>query len=275
MIKLAREEAARIAGVAVFALAACATPPAPAPAAPTPPAAPPSGDSAPAPSASTSSAGGARAGVAGSDAPPADTSGTPHERLMRSHFREAALIRTAVIDGKLANVVVPAEALANTEGLGKIEPAWQSSIDVLRYAARRMQHASDIPGAAAAIADIGIACGACHNAAGGPHTKLDAPPASDGSLESRMRRHVWATDRLWEGIFGPSDASWKAGAEALSGEPFPKEVLERGGVHAKSEAARFMSIVATIGPKKTPQDRGQAYASLLETCSACHVVTRK
>lgn len=193
---------------------------------------------------------------------------------MRSHFREAALIQKAVRNGAIADAVPPAEALANMEGLGRIEPAWQSSIDVLQYAARRIQHSSDVPAVAAALADIGIACGACHKAAGGPTVKVDAPPAGDGSVASRMRRHVWATERLWEGIVVPSDASWKAGAEALSGEPFPKEVVNRGDVHGRSAAARFKSLVAEAPSKKTQADRGQLYASLLETCSACHVVTR-
>lgn len=184
-------------------------------------------------------------------------------------------MRTAVINGVLSDVAVSAEALSNMEGLGKIEPAWQSSIDVLQYAAKRIRRSSDIPAAAAAIGDIGIACGACHKAMGAsPALKVDAPPGADGSLAARMRRHAWATDRLWEGIIVPSDASWKAGAAALSGEPFPKEVLDKGDVHARSSAARFRSLVATAASRKTPAERGQLYATLLETCSACHMTTR-
>lgn len=265
------------AALVLAALAACASPP---------PAAPPSSSArsaqaspadadAEAPPPRLASPDSAAQGPAKAPDAKPDTSGTPRERLMRSHFREAALIRKAVIDGMLADAVAPADALAKTEGFGKIDPAWQSSIDVLQYAAKRIQHGSDIPSTAAAVADIGIACGACHKAAGGPRATVEQPPSADGSLESRMRRHVWATERLWEGIFVPSDASWKAGGDALSREPFPKEVLDKGGVHGRSAANRFTSIVATLPSKKTPQDRGQVYASLLETCSACHVVTRK
>ncbi|MBS2011356.1 MAG: hypothetical protein JST00_00480 [Deltaproteobacteria bacterium] len=203
-----------------------------------------------------------------------DKSGTPRERLMRSHFREVALIRAAVIDGKLADAVGPADALSRNEGLGKIDPSWQSSIDVLEYAAKRIQHGSDIPAVSAAVSDIGIACGACHKAAGGPKATAEPAPATGATLAARMSRHVWATERLWEGLYVPSDAAWKAGADALSGEPFPKEVVDKGGVHGRSAADRFKTIVGTLASKKSPQDRGQAYASLLETCSACHVNTR-
>lgn len=193
---------------------------------------------------------------------------------MRSHFKETALIRTAVIDGVLSDAAAPAETLGDVDRLGRIEPGWQSSIDVLQYAAKRIRRSSDVPAIAAAIADIGIACGACHKASGGPKVTLEAPPAADGSLAVRMRRHVWATERLWEGIFVPSDASWKAGTAALSGESFPKELLDKGDVHARSSADRFKSLVATAASKKTPQERGQLYATLLETCSACHIATR-
>jgi cytochrome c553 len=195
---------------------------------------------------------------------------------MRSHFKEAGLMRIAVVNGVLSDAAAPAEALSNMEGLGKIDPSWQSSIDVLQYASRRIRSSSDVPAAAAAIADIGIACGACHKAVGGgPAVKVDAPPITDGSLQSRMRQHIWATDRLWEGLFVPSDASWKAGAAALSTDPFPKELLDKGDVHARSAAARFKSLVATAASQKKPAERGQLYATLLETCAACHAATRK
>jgi len=266
--------------LAVLALAACTTPPVASPSTPKPSASvspAPAADDVPTTPASSSASEAppapAAQGSARAQHPEPDTSGTPRARLMRSHFRDAALIRKAVIDGVIADAVAPADALAKIEGLGKIEPAWQSSIDVLQYAARRIQHGSDIPATAAAVADIGIACGACHKAAGGPHLKVDAPPTGDGSLESRMRRHVWATERLWEGIFVPSDASWNAGADALVGDPFPKEILDRGGVHARSASAQFRSLVSTVAAKKTPEERGQVYASLLATCSACHAAT--
>lgn len=194
---------------------------------------------------------------------------------MKNHFKEATVIRNAVIDGRLSDASRAAQSLPDNEGLGKINPSWQSSIDVLEYAAKRIQRSSDTPALAVAIADIAIACGQCHKAAGGPKIEAEPVPPSDGSLAGRMHRHAWATERLWEGIYGPSDPAWKAGASALSGEPFPKEVLEKGDVNARAAADRFKGLVPTLASKKTPQDRGQVYANLLETCAACHTATRK
>lgn len=131
-------------------------------------------------------------------------------------------------------------------------------------------------GAAALVADIGLACGSCHRVAGGPKLTLGSPPpAADTSVKTRMKRHIWAVERLWEGVYAPSDASWKAGVDALAGDQFPKEVLDKGGVHARSAATRFTTLVAGAGTKKKAEERGALYASLLGTCSSCHLTARE
>jgi cytochrome c556 len=193
---------------------------------------------------------------------------------MRSHFKEAAVVRMAVIRGSLSEAAGPAEALGKMEGFGNLLASWQAPIDALKAASLRISQSPDIPGAAAAIADIGVACGTCHRAAGGPTVEPGSPPAVGTTLASRMQRHVWATERLWEGLFVPADASWKTGAEALVREPFPKEVLAKGGVHAKSAAARFKTLVATAPAQNKLEERAKLYSTLLETCSACHVAVR-
>jgi cytochrome c553 len=262
----------RTALLALF-VAACggpSTPPESPPPAPTPtaPAAPT--DVTPAPDA------GAPEPTANDATPkpaPADETGTPRERLMKTHFKETAVVRAAVIKGSLNEAVAPAEALTKMEGLGTPDKKWQPALEALQNASRRIGQSPDIPGAAAATADIGVACGSCHRVAGGPKVTVESPPPVDKTLQSRMRRHVWATERLWEALYVPSDASWKAGTDALSGDPFPKEILDKGGVHSRSAGAKFKSIVATAGSKKKVEDRAKVYASLLETCSACHVST--
>ena len=266
----------RIAGLTALSLLACSNPPPPAAPAPAPtseaPPAPAAGPAAPAASASspTGDPGPAEAKKTPAEEPP----GTPRERLMRAHFKETAVVRDAVIRGALSEAVAPASALAKMEGIGPIQPSWKPSIDALQAASRRISQSPDIPGASAAIADIGVACGTCHAGAGGPKVKIEAPPTPDKTLASRMQRHVWATERLWEALYVPSDPSWKAGVDALAADPFPKEVLDKGGVHARSAAGRFKTLAATAGAAKKIEDRAKAYASLLETCSACHQATR-
>lgn len=195
---------------------------------------------------------------------------------MRAHFKEAELIRNAVITGRLAAATSPADALTKMEGMGKLPAKSAPLIAAMKSAAKRIGTSPDIPATAAAIADVGVACGGCHKLGGGPKADASAAPAADATLKGRMRRHAWATERLWEGLYVPSDSAWKAGADLLAGaDPFPEEILKSGGVHARSSAQELKSLVATANDQKKPEDRAKLYASLLATCSSCHMATRK
>jgi hypothetical protein len=200
--------------------------------------------------------------------------GTPEQKLMRAHFSESEEIRQAIIDGNISATSKPAQALGNMKSLGKAKPGWKPAMSALQKAAQRFGQSPDLPSAAAAVADIGVACGRCHRSSNAVKLEIGSPPAEGKTIESRMKRHAWASNRLWEGLYAPSDAAWEAGAKALTGDPFPKDVLKKGGVHARSAAATFKSLVGEAAAKRAPGDRAQLYASLLETCSACHMATR-
>jgi mono/diheme cytochrome c family protein len=61
------------------------------------------------------------------------------------------------------------------------------------------------------------------------------------------------------------------GAAALKDQPFPEEVLQRGGVYARTAAQDFSKIVAKAPSKDTAQKRAELYAELIGTCAACHL----
>jgi mono/diheme cytochrome c family protein len=194
---------------------------------------------------------------------------------MREHFKDTETIRAAVIHGPLSNAVVPARALVDLAGSGHMPDNWKRWAERVKEISVRISASPDVSATAAATADIGVTCGGCHRGGGGPKLKLGQPPALGTTLASRMARHAWATERLWEGLYAPSDAAWKAGAAALEGSEFPAEILKQGGVHARSAATRFAAVVAKAKDQKTPEDRAAAYGSLIETCASCHIALGK
>jgi len=196
--------------------------------------------------------------------------GSLRQRLMKVHFNQTAAIRDAVIAGNLHKAVQPAAALAEMEGVETLPKRWQYSVEQLQLASRRIREGSDIQEVAAATADIGRACASCHASVSGPKIVVGSPPGGADSMGDRMKRHMWATERLWEGIYGPSDNAWEEGAAALELDPFPKDKLSKGGVHALSSAARFAKFSANAAERKTGEQRAELYASLLATCSPCH-----
>ncbi len=197
------------------------------------------------------------------------TASAPKPGTMADHFAQTVVIRDAVIWGKLKQAVKPAQNLASMD-VKKLPQQWHVSMQQLQAAAKRIMEGSDVQEVAAATADIARACGHCHGAAGGPKITPTAPPDPSGSVAARMKRHRWAMDRLWEGLYGPSPAAWTAGASALELDPFSKEVLEPGGVHAKSAAATFNADAKALAKAKTADDRASAYAKMISSCAPCH-----
>lgn len=188
---------------------------------------------------------------------------------MADHFAQTVAIRDAVIWGKLSQAVKPAENLAAME-VAKLPKQWHVSMQHLQGAAKRIREGSDVQELAAATADIARACGHCHGAAGGPKIEPGSPPDATGPVAARMKRHKWAMERLWEGLYGPSNAAWSAGATALELDPFSKEMLDPGGVHAKSAASTFNANAKALAKAKTADERGKAYSNMLSTCAPCH-----
>ncbi len=201
---------------------------------------------------------------------PAEPALTPTQRLMHEHFVEADQIRRAVIAGRQEEYVKPAHQLTYGIRAEELPATWREPVERMQDAADRLKGSHDLWLAAAATADIGVACGDCHRVNGGPRTHLEAEPAA-GDLTARMKRHGWATERLWEGLFVPSDEAWQAGAAILSQEPFPGELLQRGGVYARSAAEDFAKAVQRAPGQGAATDRAQLYARLLSTCATCHV----
>jgi hypothetical protein len=189
---------------------------------------------------------------------------------MQAHFKDALLIRQAVIAGTPENAAEPARALTHIQEADRLPESWRGFVDRMQEVAGRIQESTLVSRAAAATADLGVSCGLCHQQRGGPHASKEPAPAEGTTIESRMRRHAWATERLWEGLYVPSDDAWDAGAKALGAAPFPSEVLKQGGVYGRTAARDFARLVVKAPAKRTPRDRAELYAGLLLTCGSCH-----
>ena len=201
------------------------------------------------------------------DEPPA---GASTGRVMQAHFTDALLIRRAVIAGTPEKAAPAAQALVNAQKLDELPAGWRQFVERMQQIARRIDNSTSASQAAAATADLGVACGECHLQRGGPKASTSPPPAEGTALAERMQRHAWATERLWEGLVVPSSEAWNAGANALSASPFPEQIVKQGGVHGRSAASEFAKLVVKAPTKKKLEERAALYAELLVTCGACH-----
>ena len=85
-----------------------------------------------------------------------------------------------------------------------------------------------------------------------------------------MARHLWATDRLWEGIVGGADDAWRAGLDVLSTTPLPASELPKEQSTFGRKLQRLAEQARLRQATDTAQDRARSYGEILVTCSGCH-----
>lgn len=142
---------------------------------------------------------------------------------------------------------------------------------IVRTRALELATATSLPQAIRREARLLEACAGCHVAAGivpdlAPPSAM--PPDRD-SVDARMARHLWAADRLWDGVVASDDAAWKAGIDLLaSGTPTwtAPNKRQRGfatRLQRMADSQRQMKSTAT-------SSRANVYAELMITCAGCH-----
>jgi len=201
------------------------------------------------------------------------------EPRMAGHFTNVGRLHTAAAEGDLAGVHAQAsELLARETGEGMPAKA-QPYVEELRTFSELASRAPDTELGASAVAHVAAACGSCHRAMkkGPSYTVGSGPPAGDSPVATRMIRHRWAADRLWDGLVGPSDESWQAGAAVLRDAPLFTDALTRD-VEQYDEVTKLAWEVHEDGALAyTTRDQGrraEQYGELLSTCATCHNLLR-
>lgn len=194
---------------------------------------------------------------------------------MRGHYSRAGELNTAVATGDLATVRVQAEAIGREEtGQGMAAQA-RAYIEQLNAFAGLAARAPDITTAGSAVARVGATCGSCHKAMkrGPRYQGTPEAPARAAPVATRMLRHRWAADRLWEGLIGPSDTAWRAGAGVLYDAPLYTDALTRD-VKQYEPVTELAWTVHDVGARalmaSDPTMRAELYGQLLGTCAHCH-----
>ena len=193
-----------------------------------------------------------------------------HKKLSRTFD-----IQTGVVEGDLDRAKRAASWLVNRED-GMVFPpeARPYQREFLGYASMAAR-AQDLEAVASQTGYMAAACGDCHIAMEtGPRFVVGSTHPEGDSREAQMIRHLWAADRMWEGLVGPSESSWRAGASALA-ETGPALVtaLRTSTLPARSPsslAEEVVSVARDAMTAATTEARAQVYGRVLTTCNGCH-----
>ena len=202
------------------------------------------------------------------------------EPRMIGHYENVRRLYMEAAAGRLDGVRLEAnELLARESGAGlPTEVAHQ--LEELRVFAGLAARAPDVRSAASAVSQVAGTCGACHRSMkrGPTYEVVTGPPAGETPVATRMIRHRWASDRLWDGLVGPSDASWRAGASVLRDAPLFTDELTHD-VEQYEAVTKLAWTVHEIGARansaREQSVRASLYGELLGTCASCHSVLRE
>ena len=196
---------------------------------------------------------------------------------MHEHLTRISTIKSAIVAGKLEEVRKPATWLADHETAAGLPAEFESYVMLMRSYARHVIEAQDLASAAESVSNMAKTCGNCHlvNDVNLEFGYDDRPRKDLEDVVTHMQRHQWATDRLWEGLIGPSDTAWNRGTDMLIDAPLlPSDVTTAtDNVAEIGNIARRIHALGGIGTEtKTPDARSELYAELLGLCASCHTL---
>jgi mono/diheme cytochrome c family protein len=192
---------------------------------------------------------------------------------MFTHFARIGEIQSALILADLERAQRAGRWMAEHPSSEGLAPEWDSYVNQMRLDARAVETSANLEEAALAASRLAQTCGACHMATGPGLRFVSASAPDQGDTRAaHMLRHLWAVDRMWEGLIAPSDDAWTAGADALTGDPLGRDELPAG----YGRAAAIADRVHELGERaeSLPQGTGRAgvYAELVTTCAQCHAM---
>lgn len=193
------------------------------------------------------------------------TQQTPTTRTyMQGHFADSVRLRRAMVAGNLADFKQAASAVANDEWSSNLRPDYRPYVAAVRAAAATARAAESLKAGAVALGTLGVACAACHQHFGAPQIPI-APGSAPEATEPSMVAHAAATDRLWEGVMGPSDTSWFKGTRGLMEAPSLDS-----DVPDVAAAAQHLRQLAEEALSVSVEQRGRLFGQVLMTCAGCH-----
>ncbi|HSG07779.1 MAG TPA: hypothetical protein VLA36_05465 [Longimicrobiales bacterium] len=205
------------------------------------------------------------AGCAGGPDP--EAAGLSH---MYVHYTQVGEIVEGVVDGDVPATRSGARWLANHRSQ-QFPAGAEGPLEMMRAEARIILAQDKVTDIAMSVGRMGGACARCHVALnGGPRINVEMAPPATSDPDRTMVRHVWAVDRLWEGIIGPSDAAWASGAAVLAAPGLDLGPPGNRPAQADDLAKRIPELGQMAKAARDPRERAEVYGHLLQTCAQCH-----
>ena len=215
--------------------------------------------------------------LSGCSGPPTREGVTPTQAHMYAHYDRTKEVHDALVRGNLEGARGGAHWLATHQDANRLPDGSVEYSAQLRTQATQVMEASDLPDAAMAAAQMAGACGDCHRQYDvEPRFLMGAPPPGGSGAKEEMALHVWASERMWNGLVGPDDFAWTSGASALkTGWLSPQSVVKdpKTGEQVRQLIQQVYEVGTRAETTSDPHDRAGIYGEFLTACIDCHQLT--
>ncbi len=196
---------------------------------------------------------------------------------MWQHYQRVGEIHYAVVQGNLEEARATADWFIGRESAPNLPTGSERFASQMRTYARDIVEANSMEEVATATANMGRTCGQCHQTYGrGPVLRIGSVEDLGDDM-AEMTRHKWASDRMWDGLIGPSDSSWTTGTrEWSSSSMLPGEVREQNDVGGELHGleAQLHRLGQQAAAEETLQGRAAIYGEMMAACAGCHTRIR-
>ncbi len=200
---------------------------------------------------------------------PMDPADVAPDARMWIHFDEAGDLQMAMVRGDLDRAREAARRIERVVAITGLPEGSEEELMRLRSYATAIREADDYGVAALGTSLLAASCGDCHATYGvGPaFAEVGDLPEDRGN---HMVEHVWAADRMWEGLVIPDPARWQTGARVLAYHEVPMDALAPG-------TSQYGVDLKTLGLESLREtdlsEQARRYGEILVTCSGCHTST--
>lgn len=206
--------------------------------------------------------------------PPEPTGPEAVREVMRGHYGRARSAHDALIRADMDQARADMAWLATHEEGEALPENLRPLLAAMQAEAARFAEATTLTEAGTALARTLVHCGTCHSTAGDGPTIAEVPMPMGEEPADRMRRHRWASDRMFDGLVTANVEMFRSGNAALTSAPLTRDDLPATAPQPEDQVVALTTHVRDLGAEAAAAaddaTRASIYGRYLATCGTCH-----
>lgn len=199
---------------------------------------------------------------------------SPLGEVMRGHYERAVSARDALVRADIEQAREDMNWLATHDGGDTLPENLQPRFAAMQTEAAAFGESETLTEAGQTFARTLVRCGECHTAIDRFPEIASGPIPEGDSTAAHMRRHQWASTRMWTGLITANPETFREGTGALLDVPLHEHQIPGAEGHAPETIEGLTDHVHELSEQALDAEdemaRAAIYGRYLATCGSCH-----